>query len=151
MCFEKLLGGGERMVKFFKKNQKGITLVEILVATLITTVAIGGLLEAYRHFNTLAESTKQINTAMRDLTTMMERVRSTAFATIEINFPNGTIDGGGANDYSAIVGGYSLTNEQIVVTYPNPGANPLEIIITVQWTGPQARIYTKTLSTFRTD
>jgi len=74
---------------------------------------------------------------------------------VETRFPNGTMDGGGINDYSVIVegsvGGYSLVNEHITVTYGTPGTNPLEIIITVQWDGPQGRPYVKSLSTFMTD
>ena len=128
-----------------------MSLVEILVATLIAVVAIGGILEAYRHFNTLSESTQEINTAMRHLTTMMEKVRSTPFSVLEARFPNAAANGGASNDYSAIVGGYSLSGQQITVTYPNPGTNPLEIIIAVQWNGPQGRQYVKSLSTFKTD
>ena len=143
------------MIENRRKNQKGMSLIEILVATLITVIAIGGLLQAYRHFNVLAESTEEIGTAIRNLTTMMEKIRSTPITSVETLFPNGTADGGGVNDYETIVegagGGYELSNEQITVTYPNPGTNPLEIVITVQWDGPQGRQYIRSLSTFKTD
>ena len=134
-----------------RKNQRGMALMEILVATLIALIAIGGILEAYCYFSVLAESTEESYTAMGNLATMMEKIQSTSFSLVETRFPNGTMDGGGITDYSAIVGGYSLSNEHITVNYVNPGTNPLEVIITVQWDGPKGRPYVKSLSTFKTD
>lgn len=132
-----------------RAHERGATLVEVLIAAFVLLMAVGAILETYNQFSRLGETTKDNMTALRDAQSMMERISSTAFANIEATYPNGAVDGGGVTDYSAIVGGYSLTNEQITVTYPAPGSNPLEMIVTVQWNTAQGRPMTKSLSTIR--
>ena len=123
----------------------GLTLVEVLLALLVCVIAGLGVLGAYQTAMHLTEVTQQTTVALNDLKDIMEQIKATPFTLLVTNFPAGTLD---ATTGQGIVGGYTLNGEQIAVAYPNPGTNPLEIVITVNWTN-RNRSYSRSAATFR--
>lgn len=117
-------------------NLRGMTLVETLMAFLIFIIAGSGVVGSYLFTSQLSESAMSTMEATTHLQDMLERIRATPFNNILTRFPNGTPNGGGsgADDYASIVGGYTLNNEQITVTYPSQATGRLEILVTVTWT-----------------
>jgi type II secretory pathway pseudopilin PulG len=131
-------------------HKKGMTLFEILVATLVFTLALGVLLSSLTGILYLIAQAKDETIAVSDLKNVAERIRATPFNSVVTFFPNGVQDGPSFNLYQALVGGYNLTNEHITVTYPNVNADPLEIRITATWQGKYGRSFSTALSTFKT-
>jgi len=109
-----------------KRTDKGITFIEILVATLVFTLALASVLGS------------------------MVSIAATPFALILPDFPNGMTDGPAVNPYAPLVGGYQLTGEHITATYANPNAQPLEIEITLTWLDKKGRSRNASMSTFKT-
>ncbi len=132
------------------RNSRGVLLAEILLAISAILVAGVWLLGAYGSAIGLSNAAQQSNIAMNDLKDMMEQIKSTSFNQLTTNFPDGVVNGGNPDKYSAVVGGYGLTNEQITVTHrPNTAADPKELVVQITWTDG-GRQYTKTLTTYRT-
>lgn len=114
-------------------RERGATFVELLVAAVIFIVAILGIAGAYLSAQQLSDEARATITAMHDLQDMLERVHATPFNTIVTDFPADAVDGGAGQPYAAIVGGYTLSNEQIVVQYPTIAMDRLELIVTLTW------------------
>lgn len=131
---------------------RGVTLVELLVAIMVLVVSAVGLLAAYQSAIHLTEVAQQANVAVNDLRDMMERIENTAFANLQNEFPNGAVNGvvgAGTEKYGAVIGGYTLSNEQVTVTHlPNTGADPRELVVQITWTN-RGRTYQRSLSTIR--
>jgi len=123
-------------------------LPELLLAVAVLIVSLIAVLGAYHSALHLTEVSRQAAVALNDLKDMMERIKETPFNAIATNFPNGVVGGPGGNPYNTIVGGYTLGQEQVTVTYPNPGTDPLEVTVTLNWTN-QNRTHTRRLSTIR--
>ena len=130
-------------------NAKGMLLMEILIASLIFTIALAGLVQAFFAMIYLIDISKDQTVAMDDLRDMMEKIRLTPFVSTVTAFPHGVADGPIANPYANIVGGYTLNNETITVTYANVTTNLLQLMTTISWQDRQNRGYTRTLSTFK--
>ena len=135
-----------------RAQQGGILLVEILFAIVILIVSVVWLLVAYQSAFSLVETSQQTNVALNDLRDMMERIKTTPFVNLQNDFPNGApngIVGGGTEKYSAVIGGYSLNNEQVTVTHqPNPTADPQELVVQVSWRN-RGRTYQRQATTIR--
>lgn len=139
------------MIKNILKAKGGLTLAETLVATAIAAFAIAGLLQAFLTNIYLSDLAKGNTVAIDDLKDMMEKIQSAAFNDMLIDFPNGTINGPAANRYNTtVIGNYTLRNESITVTYVNPAADPLEIIINVTWTDSRGASHSNYLTTKKT-
>ena len=135
-------------MKAYKKN--GMTLIEVLIAALIFSLALGALLSSLGAIVDLLDQSQDSSLATSDLKNMMERVRATPFDAITTRFSNGTIDGPVINPYTAIVDGYDLRNEHLVVSYADPNTDPLEILVMATWEDKKGRAFNTTISTFRT-
>ena len=88
--------------------------------------------------------------AVSDLDDIVECMRATPFNTVQATFPSGVANGGGVTSYLALVGGYTLLNEQITVTYPSQTPTRIEVLATLNWT-ERGRARTMQLSTVRTN
>ena len=130
-------------------NSKGMTLVEILVATAVFTIAMAGLLNTFFTLMYLFQVTESYEVAIADLRDVMEQIKATAFTDILADFPHGITGGPSGAPYSAIVGNYTLTNENITVTYANVAAEPLEIKVSVQWSDSKGRLQQVSTSTLK--
>jgi prepilin-type N-terminal cleavage/methylation domain-containing protein len=131
-------------------KKRGMTLIEVLIAALIFSVALGVLLSSIGAIVDLLDIAQDSTQATGDLKSMMERIRATPFDAITTRFTNGTIDGPVTNPYTAIVGGYNLRDEHLTVSYVNPNIDPLEILIMATWQDKKGRAFNTTMSTFRT-
>ena len=131
-------------------NSRGMTLIEILLALIIFVVASGGILGSYLASHWLSEHSTDTMRAVSDLEDLVERIYATDFGDLQTAFPAGIPNGGGGDPYRAIVGGYSLQDEQITVTYPSRTVDRMEILVTVNWTS-RGRARTARLSTLRTE
>lgn len=133
-----------------RKNAKGMTYVEILIAAAVFILAVGSLLNSLTAVVYLINLSGEQSVAIADIRNMMERIKVTAFANTVNLFPNGDVDGPVYNSYSSIVGGYTLNNEHITVTYANPNADPLEISVTLTWQDKRNHNQSLTVYTFKT-
>ena len=130
-----------------KGNKNGMSLLEVLIAVVI--IAIIGNLIIQTLLLTLYYSSinNEKTVAMVHLSDMMERIRSTTSSRLLIDFPNGVANGPTSNRYSNIVGGYTLKNESIVVSYANPSSPVLEAGVTLSWTDRRGATQTSKFAT----
>lgn len=126
-----------------------MTLIELLLAAVMFVIAGLGILGATLQSQRLLEHSTSTMRAVNDVEDLMEHIRATPFAEVQTRFPAGVPNGGAASDYAAVVGGYTLDGEQIVVTYPSQTTGRLEILVTVNWLHRQ-RARSTSLSTVRT-
>jgi type II secretory pathway pseudopilin PulG len=133
-------------------DRAGVTLVELLVAIGVLLVSGIWLLSSYKSSLELTEIAQQETIAFNDIRAMLERIKTTPFANLQADFPNGApngVVGGGAEKYSVIIGGYTLGGEQVTVTHsPSQIADPRELIVQVDWTN-RGRAYQRSASTIR--
>jgi prepilin-type N-terminal cleavage/methylation domain-containing protein len=145
-----LLKGNRFILLYEWQSKKGFTLVEILVATLILVFVGVVILQTFMSYIYFSAVNKERAVAMTDLSNMMETIISTPFSNIPARFPNSTQDGIVSNLYTNIVGGYTLKNEHITVTYVNSASDPLEIIVTLRWQDAKGLTQINALVTKRT-
>ena len=131
-------------------KHRGMTLLEVLIAALIFSVALGVLLSSIGAIVDLLDIAQDSSQATSDMRNMMERIRATPFDSITTKFTNGVVDGPGSNPYTTIAGGYNLNNEHLTVSYANPNTDPLEIKVSAAWKDKKGRAFNASLSTFRT-
>ncbi len=129
-----------------RNKESGITLVETLIAGAILILATTAIIQFYLSSFSLSEINKEETTAIAHLTNMLEAIKCTPFSNIAADFPDGVAD----NNYTAIVGNYTLTGEHIVVSYVNPASDPLEINASVNWQDKKGANRIKCLITKRT-
>lgn len=133
-----------------RRREKGTTLVEVLVATLVFVVALAALLSSMTAVLYLIDNAKEQVMAAADLQSMMEKMRAASYSEMNQNFPNGVVDGSNARRYWTMLGGYTLRNEHITVTYAIPNSDPLEIRTSITWLDKRGRAMSASLSTFKT-
>ena len=129
---------------------KGVTLLEVLIAILIFCLAISALLISITGMADVIDIAKDKTVATNHLKNILEQVRANPFNSIIANFPAGLTDGPAGKPYQGVVGGYTLRNEHITVTYADPNADPLEIRATLTWLDKKGHPFTAGMSTFRT-
>ena len=132
------------------RSTKGTTLIETIVVAMVFTIAIIGLISAALSSVYFIENSKNATIAIADLTNIMEKIRATPFDSITTQFPDAVADGPGNSPYSSILGGYTLSNEQITVSYTDANSDPLEILVTITWQDRRGRTYSASMSTFGT-
>lgn len=127
-----------------RKTKKGLTLIEMMIVSAILVVAVLGLWAVFITSLTCINQAKEMNIAADDLKDVLEKIKNVAFSDITTVFPDGQAIS------SDVIGGFLLNNEAIVVSYPQGITNPLQIQVTITWTGKDQRNYSKTFSTVRT-
>ena len=133
-----------------KKHAKGMTLVELMIATFIFVLALGALLNSVWAVLYLIDLSRDQTIATTDLRNMMEAIRVTAFADTLSFFPDAVVDGPINNNYASLVGGYSLNNEHITVSYADTHTDPLEMRVNLVWQDKRTRNHNAFVSTFKT-
>ena len=132
------------------RNNKGLSVVEILIASLVFILALAGLMSSVIAVFALIEQARDRSVAVADLSSLMEQARATAFDNLAAFFPNGVTDGPGASRYYDILGGYRLPSEHITVTYPSVNSDPLEMCSILSWQDKAGRSFNISMSTYRT-
>lgn len=121
-------------------SKRGFTLAELLLAAAILVFVLSGLLLLFINCLTLNESNRNLTIAISHAQYAMEEIKNTAFASIQ----NATWD-------SSTISSRGLTplpNESVVITVN--GADPLDIITTVNWKDRGARNRSMALETLIT-
>lgn len=114
-------------------TKNGFTLVEVLVSMSIIVFSAVAIIQFYLSSIYLSQVNKEEAIATTHLTNIMEAIKCTPFNNITVDFPNGVAGGTTNNNYTNLVGGYVLGNEQITVSYINPNSDPLEITASATW------------------
>ncbi len=131
-------------------HDRGTTLVEVLAATLILALALGGLIQGLITIMETIDLARDQSQTTTDLRSMLERIRATPFDYLTTRFPNGVVNGPVSLPYTGIVGTYVLPQENITVAYANATADPLEINVALAWQDKRGRVRTASMATFRT-
>lgn len=137
------------MAQRARSRCSGMTLIELLVAMFVFVIASSGLLGFYLASHHLTEHAADTMQAVNDLEDIMERIYTTPFDVLQTRFPNGEVNGGAVNDYADIVGGYTLDDEEIIVTYTDQSTGRLEVLVTLNWNF-RGRLRSSSLTTVRT-
>lgn len=128
-----------------KIKNRGIMLLELMISTCIIILVFVGILAAYINAANLINQSREIDTATDDAKDVMEKIMTTPFANLTTVFVNNVAIN------PALIGGFSLLNESIIVQYPNGTlVDPLLVQVTASWTGKDRRAYTHTFYTIRT-
>lgn len=118
--------------RFARKGANAFTFVEVLAAVSLLVIAFLGVFASFRSSGLLREATNETNRAMFKLQAVMEFAFGQPFDDVTTLLPPGEpIDIPGLTDGA---GDFQLSNEQIIVTYDDPGADPLHFTITITWT-----------------
>ena len=124
---------------------RGFTLVEMLIALLILAVAIAGVLFAGVTSRSMTAARHERVVALQDAGRVIELMRD---ASASGNFPANVLaaypDGG------AVAGFNNLSGEQLVVTYLDTAADPLDVTVTANWLEQGSRAVTARLETLMT-
>ena len=78
------------MSKKSKKNQRGFTLVEVMVSALILATVIVGIMQLFIYTSILAELAGDKITALNEAQSKMDQIRNTSFSSIATTYPSGT-------------------------------------------------------------
>lgn len=111
-----------------RKDGRGFTLVEVLMAMLVFVVAVVALLGLYVGVSNLRESSRNMAQAMADARTVLEEIREASGASLA------TVTGTDWTTWAEDNNLTSLPNEVITVTFEDENADPLEVTVQVDWT-----------------
>ena len=130
-------------------KKSGFTLLELMIGSAVLVLALVGLIGAYIGCFSLNESARNLTVAMNDAQCTMEEIRD---RNVTSNITQEDWAAWAATDPPEGGGCNTLDSESINVTYPSgTGIDPLEILITVNWTekGRQRSAQLTTLLTER--
>jgi len=129
-----------------RARNAGFSLLEVMYGTVVLMVCLLAAFTSQLLSLNLMRQASDMNTAASELTAAIEEVTVSAVDEIPGDFPAG----------AAIAGyeGRALRDERVVVTYPNfVGVDiptPLEIRVTITWTGWNGRPASLSYSTMKT-
>ena len=127
------------------KDQTGFTLIELMIALVIVTLVIAGYIGTNIAVQQNTEEMHERTLAIQDANRAIEQMRNASRVgdfpeNVTTEFPQNT----------AVAGFTSLANEQVMVSYANPNANPLVVTVTVTWFSYTRRQDTETVETYIT-
>jgi len=110
--------------KLIRSNEKGFTMIEALMATVLIVFASTSTMSLFIAGYKYTAISGQIVTATNVARSKIELMRDTAFEDIPGTFPG-----------SSPIAVDNLPNGQWYVTYPGgTGTDPLNVLVTVEWT-----------------
>lgn len=114
-----------------RRARAGLTFVEVMIAT--TILAVGALVAfpTMLSFADLSDTAREENVATHDLMAAVEDILCTPFANVTTTYP----DGQAVPKFTRL----HLRDEQIVVRYDDPTADPLLVTITATWSDGKGR------------
>lgn len=139
-----------------RSDNKGFSLIEVMIAAFIFVLALGGLLDGMSAYFGMINLAKDETVALTHVRSMMEGISATAFSNMNVTFPNNVTNATIENSYQNLTGNFTLynqtrlTNETIVVTYINASADPLEVKVRLTWQDRRNRWHDINASTFKT-
>ncbi len=126
-------------------NEKGFTFVELMITMVVVVLVLLGFMGANMRIQQASEAAYQRTVALQDANRVIELMRNAAAAgqfpgNVTAVYPNGGAAAGFAN----------LPGERVVVAYANPGADPLDVTVTVSWAENGIRNVNTALRTYLT-
>lgn len=126
-------------------DQRGFTLVELMITLAVVVLALGGYVAANTAINQRTQEIFEQSTAIQDANSVIERMRNSSTggqfpASVTGVFPNNT----------PVQGFTALPNEQVTVLYADPAADPLDVTVRVSWRSRGVRQAATDLRTFIT-
>jgi len=115
------------------KNNSGMSLIEVLVASVMTVICVVPIISSYLTVFNWSGTNREETVSMMHLANIMETIKSTPFSSITNTFPNNVETLATTAQYAAIVGGDTLANESITVSYVSTAGDPLEVTARVRW------------------
>lgn len=118
----------EKLYPVTFKNEKGFTFIELMITMVVVVLVLLGFMAANANIQQASESAYQRTVALQDANRVIELMRDAAAtgifpANVTAVYPNG----------GAVAGFTNLPGQQVVVSYVNAGANPLDVTVTVSW------------------
>ncbi|MCX5667970.1 MAG: hypothetical protein NTY34_06655 [Candidatus Omnitrophica bacterium] len=131
------------------KNNSGMSLIEILIASAMAVICIVPIIGSYLTVFDWSGTNREETVAIMHLANIMETIKSTPFSSITATFPDNVETLATTAQYAAIVGGDTLVNERITVSYINAFSDPLEVTARVRWKNARGIDQTRYLVTKR--
>ncbi len=128
-----------------KKSEGGVSLIEVTFAVAIISVGVSVLMSQLECSYKVTSVNRETNKAMAHLEAALEKVTNTPFSKITSDFPDG-----GSVYLEEIDSADLLNSEHITVGYLDPGADPLQVTVTILWTSSYGRQRTRSLTTLAT-
>ena len=126
-----------------KKNQCGLTLVEVLTVCLLLSIVIIGFFYVFHAGFALIEQLSGSVIALNDAGSIIENMRNIDpldAANLTAAYPNG----------ASVTSFNNLANELVSVSYQDLTADPIKVYVTVTWQGQSGRLFTEQLVTLLT-
>ncbi|MBL8801321.1 MAG: hypothetical protein JNN27_04950 [Planctomycetes bacterium] len=129
-----------------RTRNAGFSLLEVMYGTVVLMVCLLAAFTSQLLSLNLMRQARDVNTAASELTAAIEEVTAPSVDEIPVTYAAGAA--------IARYEGRALRDERVVVTYPNFGGGsvptPLEIRVTINWTGWNGRPGSLTYSTMKT-
>ena len=121
-----------RMRNRCSKREGGFTLVEYMLSVFVAVLILGGAVVSLLYLTLMTSSSKKEALVAQDVQLVMERLSATPFTNLNTQFPNNQALS--SNFVSNVLGGYKVSGESILVSYPNgTTANPREAVVIGSW------------------
>ena len=126
-------------------NKKGFSLTELMVSSAITITLVVVVIMTFISSLQNIETARELSIAIDDAKDTLEKIKSVDYALLINEFP----DGAGIDPDA--IGGFTLRDESIIVTYPNgTNANPLEIQVEISWQNKSGAAQSQIFKVLRT-
>lgn len=109
-------------------HSRGFTLLEVMIAVAVIGLGLLGVMLTNVNVQKMSDRGYERLVATQDAHRVLELLRNSSATG---NFPSNVTQ---AFPHGALVAGFNnLSGEQVVVTYANPSADPLDIAVTTSW------------------
>jgi len=117
------------------KNNKGLTLAELVLAAFILSFVLCGLLLLFTNCVLLNASSRDLSVATSHAEYVLEEIRAANFTGLEARIANGGASGWDLNsaDLSAAPYGFTILPAENITTGVFQSGNPLGVWVTVNW------------------
>jgi type II secretory pathway pseudopilin PulG len=126
-------------------QEHGFSILEVMITLAVCSLAVAGMLATNSVLQKSSAVTHSRLVAVQDANQVIEQMReAAAYGTFPSNlqsaFPNNTL----------LTNFTNLKDEKIQVQYASPSADPLDVMVQVQWMGPDNRPAVYSLHTLMT-
>ena len=121
-----------------------MTLIEVVIGTAILVTVIVVVWNIYVTSIGAVSAARELRVITDDAQDILEKIQSVSFRNIVTEFPGGSVVDGD------LIGGFTLTDEFIRVTYPQgESSDPLEVQIEIGWRSYNNREKSEIFKTMR--
>ena len=136
-----------KKIKNTHGSQSGFTFIELMIALLVASLTILVCVASQNKLQVNAETAYQQKVAAQDAHRLIEQMRLSAKtgtfpANVVAAFPAGSISG-----YTSMA---SSSSQTMTLAYTSAVTDPLDVIVTVSWTGNNQRSMSQTVRTMMT-